>query len=423
MDYLNASDIFEASLTCRQWFDALRHKKFMSRIQIQFDKLQLSDIHSPPLNVFAESMRHYSKIRLDQVDLDQNSLGFWHRFGENITHIEFNACDLRENTFTAILKTMINLKSLEIISCRDLFLTGHLFKHPNDQMAVSGACKSVESLSLSNNRYISDALFNRMVGVMKNIQSLNLSGCFISFHSALYRRFYPSQNLHEASENVFTFFVLMKFFEMHSDTLKFLDFSRTLIDSNALIRLAEVENLQLDGLKLRHCDQITNVGISKLVNSQKSICHIDLSHSVRFTDFSLLNISESLANLKILKMRRCRAITDLSIKELHRLQHLEILDVSECDAITSKGFIEGIASKTNDTMVELYVSALNICELAVIKLAESMKNLRLLDLSFCKNAVTNLAVQLIFKHLRHLRTLNMEFCDMVSILLNIENTI
>lgn len=76
--------------------------------------------------------------------------------------------------------------------------------------------------------------------------------------------------------------------------------------------------------------------------------------------------------------------------------------------------LEGIANQANDTMIELHVSALNICELAVIKLAESMKNLHLLDLSFCKNAVTNLAVQIIFKHLKKLRTLNLEFCDMVS---------
>lgn len=64
-------------------------------------------------------------------------------------------------------------------------------------------------------------------------------------------------------------------------------------------------------------------------------------------------------------------------------------------------------------MIELYLSALNICELAVIKVAETMKSLRVLDLSFCKNAVTNLAVQIIFKHLKKLRTLNLEFCDMV----------
>lgn len=430
--------MLEAGLTCRQWFDALCHKKFMSRIQIQFEKLQLSDIRSPPLNVFKESMRLYSNIRLNQVDLDGNSLCFWQRFGACLNHVEFNACDMHERTFSAILLAMNNLESIAILNCRDLFLTGHLFKNPEDQVAIRATCKNLKSLSLSNNRYISDAIFHRM-GEMQSIQDLNLSGCLISFHTGLYRKFYPKSQ-QEPSENVFTFFVIMQFIEKHAKTLKFLDFSETLIDSNAMNRLAEVEHLQLHGLKLRSCDQLTNNAISKIVNSHKTITEIDLSLSVRFTDVSLLN---ALSNLKVLKMRRCRAITDQNIHQIHQLKHLEHLDLSQCDGITSKGFIEGskiesfvlihlialiscdvlfflkgIASQTNDTMVELYLSALNICELAVIKLAETMKNLRLLDLSFCKNAVTNLAVQIIFKHLKMLRTLNLEFCDMVSVVEN-----
>lgn len=312
----------------------------MSRIQIQFDKLQLSDCRSPPLNIFTDSMRHYSRIRLNQVDLDENSLCLWKRFGEHLTHIEINACDLHEKTFSAILMAMKNLESLKIINCRDLFLTGHLFKYPNNQAAIREACHNVKSLSLSNNRYISDAIFNRVLDTMQNIQSLNLSGCFISFHSALYRKFYPKCQ-HEPSENVFTFFVIMQFIEMNAKTLKFLNFSETLIDSNALNRLAEVENLELHGLKLRSCDQLTNNGISKIVNSQKSITEIDLSLSVRFTDLSLLDICHTLTNLRVLKMRRCRAITDQSVKEINQLKHLESLDFSECDGITSKGLIEG----------------------------------------------------------------------------------
>lgn len=413
MKYLNGSDILEASLSCRQWFNALSHRKFMSRIQIHFNQLQLTDIHSPPLNVFANSMRHYSKIQLNHVDLDQGSLCLWHRFGKNLTHIEFNSCDLSENTFTAILKVLNNLESISVKNCREIFMTGNLFRNPNDQTAVRMACRTVKSLSLSNNRYISDALFNRFTGVMENIQRLNLSGCYIAFHSALYRKFYPKHQ-HEASSNIFTFFLIMQFIESHAQTLKYLDFSETLIDGNALSQLAEVKNLQLHGLQLRSCDQLTNSGISKLVSNQRLITEIDVSLSVRLTDFSLLDICRTLSHLKVLKMRRCRAITDQVLKSVHQLKHLECLDISECDAITSEGFIEGIANQTNDTMVELYVSALNICELSVIKLAQSLKNLRLLDLSFCKNAVTNLAVQFIFNHLTMLRTLNLEFCDMVS---------
>ncbi|XP_055316314.1 dynein regulatory complex subunit 6-like [Sitodiplosis mosellana] len=415
MSYLNPGDVLEASLTCRRWFNASLHPKFMSRIQIHFDKLQLNDTHDPssPLNAFAESMRYYTKIYLNQVDLDQANLEFWHRFGAQFIEIVFNSCDLREKTFNAILKQLTNLESLQINSCRELFMSGRLFKNACDREAIGAACVNVKRISLCNNRYLSDALFSRIVSTMKNIQYLNLSGCHISFHNALYRKFYP-EYVHDASESVLTFRYIIQFIEFQANHLRYLDFSETLIDGNALTTMAQVNNLKLEQLDLRSCDQLTSVGICSFVRFQSGLVSLDLSHSVRLTDPSVLEICRTLTQLKTLKIRRCRAITDQSIKEIRLLKHLECLDISECDAITSKGFIEGIANQPNDCMIELHVSALNICELAVIKVAESLPSLRLLDLSFCKNAVTNLAVQIIFKHLTKLRTLNLEFCDMIS---------
>lgn len=414
MSYLNPSDVLEASLTCRRWFGASLHPHFMSRIQIHFDKLQLNDTQDPlsPMNAFAESMRYYSKIYFNQVDLDQTNLDFWHRFGEQFNEIVFNSCDLREKTFNAILKQLTNLEILQINSCRELFMSGRLFKNACDREAIGAACANVKRISLCNNRYLSDALFSRIVSIMKNIQHLNLSGCHISFHNALYRKFYP-EYVHEASESVLTFRYIIQFIEFQAVHLKYLDFSETLIDGNALTNLAQVNNLKLKEMKLRSCDQLTSSGISSFVRFQNGLVSLDLSHSVRLTDPSLLDLSRTITQLKELRIRRCRAITDQSIKNLYLLKHLEILDISECDAITTEGFIAGIANQQNNSMIELYCSALNICELAVIKLAESLPNLRLLDLSFCKNAVTNLALQIIFKHLTKLRTLGLEFCDMV----------
>lgn len=416
MDFLNPSDVLEASLTCHRWFEASLDPKFMSRIQIHFNKLQLNDIHdiASPLNTFNDSFRYYSKIYLNQVDLDQTNFNFWQRFGEQFTEIVFDTCDLREKTFNAILKQLTNLESLEINNCRELFMSGRLFKNPYDREAICMACVNVKNISLRNNRYLSDALFSRIVATMKNIQSLNLSGCHISFHNALYRKFYPEYQ-RDASESVLTFHYILQFIEFQAQHLKCLNFSETLIDGNALTKLAQINDLNLEQLRLRSCDQLTNSGISSFVQYQKTLTELDLSLSVRLTDPSLLEICRTLNQLKTLKLRRCRAITDFSIKEIRKLNQLQCLDISECDAITSKGFIEGIATDTNYKMLELHVSALNICEMAVIKLTESMKNLRLLDLSFCKNAVTNLAIQMIFKHLIKLRTLNLEFCDMVSV--------
>lgn len=248
---------------------------------------------------------------------------------------------------------------------------------------------------------------------MKNIQSLNLSGCHISFHNGLYRKFYPEYQ-RDASESVLTFHYIMQFIEFQAAHLKSLNFSETLIDGNALTRLAQIKNLYLERLHLRSCDNLRNIGISMFVNHQNTLVELDLSLSLRLTDPSLIEICRCLLQLRSLKLRRCRAITNQGVKEIRLLKKLECLDLSECDAITSTGFIEGVVNEENDRLLELHVSALNICELSVIKIAESLKNLMLLDLSFCRNAVTNLGIQMIFKHLTKLRTLNLEFCEMIS---------
>lgn len=414
MSYLNPSDILEASLTCRRWFEAAMHPAFIDKFQLNFYKVHLNDVNesTSPLNAFMTSCRFYTKIILNQVDFGQTE-EFWQRFGNQFTEITFNTCDLREKTFNGILKMLTNLQTLEINNCRELFMSGRLFKNPYEKAAICLACSNVRNIRLCNNRYLSDALFNRIVGTMKNIQSLDLSGCHISFHNGLYRKFYPDSQ-QDASESVLTFYYILQFIQYQAEHLKSLNFSGTLIDGSALTRLAELQNLQLDKLTLRSCDQLTNTGISTFVRHQCRLIELDLSMSVRLTDLSLIEICKSLTLLKVLKLRRCRAVTDVSICEIYLLKNLCTLDISECDAITSDGLLNGILKgQKNDKLVELHVSALNICELAVVRIAECLPRLTLLDLSFCKNAVTDFAVQLIFKNLIKLRTLNLEFCDKV----------
>lgn len=154
MSYLGPSDVLEASLTCRRWFEASLHPVFMSRIRIMFNKVQLNDTHDPasPLNAFNNSMRYYTGIYLNQVDLDQTDMNFWNRFGEQLNEISFDVCDLREKSFNSILKQLTNLKKLNLNNCRELFMSGRLFKNPYDQEAICTACSNVTDISLSNNR-------------------------------------------------------------------------------------------------------------------------------------------------------------------------------------------------------------------------------------------------------------------------------
>lgn len=91
-----------------------------------------------------------------------------------------------------------------------------------------------------------------------------------------------------------------------------------------------------------------------------------------------------------------------------------MLDISECESISGQGLIEGIARQSNLTLNDLNVSALNICEISVIKIAENLSNLLKLNLNFCFNAVTELSLQMIFKHLILLRELHLDYCDKIT---------
>lgn len=373
---------------------------------MNFTKTSFADNEYPAKN-FLQSFRQFRSISFTDVEFGECQ-NFWIKLGADVENLSLSICDITERKLTLIIRQVKNLKSLKIENCRELFMSGRLF---DDAMPP---LESVTTLSLAQNRYLSDSLFNRIIKVIPNLESLDLSGCHISFHKGLYKKFYPASKEDEPSESVLTFHFLNKFIERECEKIKELNFNSTLIDGNTLIMLSEVKNLKLDALHLRSCDQLTNDGIISLINVQTNLQHLDLTYSVRLTDQSLLQICMVLKNLKLLKLRRCRALTDLGVKNLLDLPQLQVLDISECESITSAGILEGIASKNNPNIQELYVSALNICEKTIVKISENFLNLRVLDLSYCFNHLNDLGVQMIFKNLVLLRELNLDLCDKIS---------
>lgn len=271
------------------------------------------------------------------------------------------------------------------------------------------------TLSLPRNRYLSDSIFSRMTKSMPKLSSLDLNSNSISFHRGLYKKFYPSNaDEEDGSESVFTFHFIRKFINKRANDIKELNFNSTLIDGNALESLSEIIDLKLTTLHLRQCDQLTNDGFISLIKVQPYLTHLDLTFSVRITDPSLIEICENLKSLKVLKLRRCRALTDVSVKMVTDLPLLEVLDISECEALTSSAVINGIASKRNEVLKEFYLSALNICEKTIQKIAENIPNLLVLDLSFCFNHVDDVSIQMVLKNLVLLRELNLDLCERIS---------
>ena len=319
--YLPTTDRCSAGLVSRRWLEATQHPTFINDTVLNFEKVHFNDV-SNPASLFLNTFREFYSIILSQVDYCESN-EFWTKFGESINEITFKTCDIREKSFNSILKRLKYLESLRIEACRELFMSGRLFESTNDRFELAEALKGLKRLSLTHNRYLSDALFNRFTALIPNVESIDLSGCHISFHKGLYRKFYP-RSCSDASESVLTFHYISQFIEYNADKLNSLNFSCTLIDGVALIQLSEMSNLKLICLNLNTCDQLTNPGIIALAQKMPSLQFLDLSKSVRLTDQALIEICEHLVNLKSLKLRRCRALTDLGVKEIVKLKNLEV---------------------------------------------------------------------------------------------------
>lgn len=361
----------------------------------------------PPARSFFQSFRSFPNLSFSEVEFNECPK-FWQKHGEATESLTINSCDISVRKLKMILLEASNLTHLKIQNSSDLFMSGRF----DDQGLL---LDNITSLSLPQNRYLSDSLFSRITRIMPNLSSLDLSANSISFHRGLYKKFYPKDSEDElGSESVFTFHFIRKLIKNRADKIKELNFNSTLIDGNTLEMVSEIAGLELSTLHLRQCDQLTNDGFISLIKVQPQLTHLDLTFSVRITDPSLIAICETLKSLKVLKLRRCRALTDVSVKMTKDLPLLEVLDISECDSITSAAITDGIASKHNEVLKELYLSALNIDEGAITMVAQNIPNLCVLDLSCCFNHVDDVCVQMILKHLVLLRELNLDSCERIS---------
>lgn len=406
--YIHPIDRHYASQACKRFLEANGHFGFINDTKLNFCKVTFGD-NLQPVQLFLNSFRAFPNIEFNEVEFSDCD-EFFQKYGDDLNSLSIVSCDISEKKLAQILKETKNITNLRIQKCSDLFISGRLFSDVNFKLEY------ITKISLAENRHLTDLLFKRITNFMPNLESIDLSSNTISFHKGLFKKYYPGNHDEEltGSKTVLTSHFIQKFFRERASKIKELNFNATLIDGNALEALAEIKEMQLNSLFLRSCDQLTNEGVIKFVSVQKNLQILDLSYSVRLTDLALIHICDHLMQLRQLKVRRCRALTDISIKMLSNFPFLEVLDISECEAITSAGILEGIAKSNNQVLLELYLSALNISEEAIIRVAENIPNLKILDLSYCINHVDDVCVQMILKHLTNLRELNLRLCERIS---------
>lgn len=413
--YLSKSDRKAASETCRSWYLAANDQCFLKKKVAIFYKTIFNEESASPLQIFEDSPITYYNYLFNEVEISSKQNEFWNKLGEHIQCLTLRNCDICEKVFVHILQKCTNLETLNVQNCKELFMSGRLLEGKSEGFLTENL-ENLKTLSLSGNQYLTDALFNRFSSAAPALEELNLSACSLQFHAGLVKKFYPpgTDIFQNPSESVLTFYFILQLIISRAKNIKRLHFSCTLIDGAALKALSEIKDLELQSLQVHSCDQLTNTGILSLTSYQTSLRELDIGLCTRVTDQSLVHICKNLVNLESLNIQRCRAVTDLGIAELHKLKKLKSLNISQCELLTKDGLEKGICAGENQSLEELDINSLNIDQTGVIMISERLPNLRMLNLSYCFNAVTDTSVQVIFKNQLLLQILKLSHCDKVS---------
>ncbi|XP_017836020.1 EIN3-binding F-box protein 2 [Drosophila busckii] len=413
--YLGYSDLLAAGTTCHRWRDALFQTEFISRTFVRFTKVVLSDQHSPAMDLL-KSERQFRHFVFEDVTLGQiqQLMSF---IGQSAQSITLDNVDLNDKQFYGILCTLPHLQSLSVTRCLPLFMSAtFLDTNACNLSEIAAHLAGIKELTICKNQYLTDAILLRITSLMPNLELLNMSGCQISFHNAIHRRFYPQESC-TPSESVLTFKYVLTVLAKQRKVLRVLDFSHTLI-GHSLLGLCDLSagnsdgqpGVQLQRLYLAGCRQLNAATIKSFLATQSQLYELDLSSTMCLNDECLQSIVKANPQLVNLKINACVGVTNLGAMSLRHLPRLQHLDISNCDNISTSGILQGIASEENHVLLDLNVSYLTICEEAIKGIARNLPALRALHLNHCVNGVTDDAIQHIIAQLRWLRELSLESC-------------
>ncbi|XP_053685767.1 F-box/LRR-repeat protein 7-like [Sabethes cyaneus] len=430
MKLITLNDRIAAGETCRRWFEASHYyTPFNELLIFRFSNINFCD-NEPPIKTFLEGFRIFPRIEIISVTFYGNS-DFWPDFGEFILELTIRNCLIRDTELYWILQHVPKLKILRIESCDELFRMWHFDKS-------FYCCESrfvlehLVDVSLANNDFVNEMHFNWIMTIAPNIAHLDISNCF---------KMVTAQRRVQMVDHV------MRFINNKRFQLETLKFSGTLsIDDICLSTLAMLDGLAIESLSLTFCDKIPPAiidllrrqpelkitqalqfkvnktkktiktpGFISFLTMQPNLVHLDLSSSLGVTDEIMELITSTLPKLRTLKLRRCILITDEGIMDIVKLEHLEVLDLSNCEKISDKAMFNGVIGRKMKKLKELYLCELPyLSDYSLIQVTLNFELIQILDLSSSPNAATDATLQYVNFYLIHLRRLILYCCTRVT---------
>ena len=182
--------------------------------------------------------------------------------------------------------------------------------------------------------------------------------------------------------------MLNKFMDIKSITLRHNTFFKKIpkwyVTDLYVIRLISVRRISLT---LWNCEQVTDVGITK--------------------------IGEGCPNLQSLTLYNCEQVTDVGITKIAEgCPKIQKLNLYLCDRVTDVGIAKIVEGCPN--LLELYLDYCDrVTDVGITKIAEGCSKLHSLDLEFCSK-VTEDGLSKIVEGCTQLKYLNLRHCEQVT---------
>lgn len=290
----------------------------------------------------------------------------------------------------------------QIRRCDDLYKSWSIVKKSN---LVKMKFPQMRWLKIHETSLLTKAIFNFMVTSMPNLTALTLANCFGNT---------------KPKDRAEILNAIIDFITKRAEHIKNLNLVNTQTDEIFLEKLAEIDGLRLDELRLTFNGVVTTIGkcgILMLLRNQKYLKVLDLTDSKGLSNLCLIEICKNITQLRQLILTKCWLINDVGLREVNRLLHLELLDVTSCDRVTDLGLLEGLIpqGKKFFRLKELYLGLLPYMSiLAVYRLSQQYDELQVLDLSGSSNSITDEALQMIFRYQLKLKHLNLDCCAKIT---------
>ncbi|KAF0297338.1 Dynein regulatory complex subunit 6 [Amphibalanus amphitrite] len=403
--HLSFSDVLSAGLVCRLWHDVSCHVLRHSRTVC----LEGGGAERAAGLLASEEAAPFTRLVLREADVSARGplAGLWSSAGPGLSVLRLLGCTVKESDLVQILSHCEELEELALVGCDSLFMTGNILSRDSAQQL---SLPSLRRLDLSANRYLSDAILQRLLALAPGLEELSLRSCQIGFHPGIYRKFYPGGGAGAVSSSVLTFECVMAFVRERAAAVRALDLSDTNVEDGALADLAAVSELRLETLRLEGCRAATGAGLAALLTAQPRLAELDLSGTR--ADAATTAAAARLPRLRRLALRRCDRLPAAALEPLAGAA-LHELDLSENERLPADAAAAALPADGSQ-LRRLRLRALKLTADCVIRLAGRLSALRELDLSRCLTGVTDSSLQAICRHLPGLEVLRLSECHLVT---------